>query len=282
MLNSQSLSPAKAQNPIVTFLASTLFAHRSRALGTGLLLCLVTLSLFGWWLGGDPANQELASALMPPSAEHWLGLDHYGRSMLARVSEALRLSLSLALLCVISSSVFGCLLGVLAGWYGRWVDSVMSVIVNILLALPGLVFVLLFAAMLPGSFATIYIAISLVQWVEYFRVSRSLTQSLVASPEIQNAQLLGFGRGYIFIHHIWPTLRAPMLTMAAFGAANAVLYMASLGFVYVGIQPPDSELGQMIVELFPYYSEAPWLLAQPLIVLALMVLAFHLMAGEKR
>lgn len=263
-------------------MSRTLRMGSSRVIGWGLLALLVTMSLIGWALGGDSAEQDLSLALMPPSFEHWLGLDHYGRSMLARLSEALRLSLSLAILCVISSSLFGCLFGVLAGWYGRWVDSTMNVVVNILLALPGLVFVLLFAAMLPGSFFAIYVAISLVQWVEYFRVSRSLTQSLVASPEIQNAQLLGFGRGYIFMHHIWPTLRAPMLTMAAFGAANAVLYMASLGFVYVGIQPPNSELGQMIVELFPYYSEAPWLLVQPLMALGLMVLAFHLIAGEKR
>ncbi len=256
--------------------------NKSRSAGVFLLLALVLMSVVGWLMGFDPAEQDLSAILTPPSADYWLGSDHYGRNMFARLSEALRLSLTLAVICVVSASVMGCILGVVAGWYGRWLDTGLNIVVNILLAMPGLVFVLLFAALVPGSFTAIYVAIALVQWVEYFRVSRSLTQSLVNSPEIQNAQLLGFGRGYIFAHHLWPTLRSPILTMAAFGAANAVLYMASLGFVYVGIQPPTSELGQMIVELFPYYSDAPWLLIQPLVMLALIVLAFHLIAGEKR
>ncbi len=256
--------------------------HKSRSAGAFILLALVSMSILGWIMDFDPAEQNLSAILTPPSAEYWLGSDHYGRNMFARLSEALRLSLILAVICVVSASLLGCVLGVIAGWYGRWLDTGLNIIVNILLAMPGLVFVLLFAALVPGSFTAIYVAIALVQWVEYFRVSRSLTQSLVNSPEIQNAQLLGFDRGYIFAHHLWPTLRSPILTMAAFGAANAVLYMASMGFVYVGIQPPTSELGQMIVELFPYYSDAPWLLIQPLVMLALIVLAFHLIAGEKR
>lgn len=259
-----------------------IFDNKSRSAGVLLLLLLVLMSLVGWVMGFDPAEQDLSAILTPPGSEYWLGSDHYGRNMFARLSEALRLSLTLAVLCVVSASIMGCILGVIAGWYGRWFDTGLSILVNILLAMPGLVFVLLFAALVPGSFTAIYVAIALVQWVEYFRVSRSLTQSLAKSPEIQNAQLLGFGRRYIFIHHLWPTLRSPVLTMSAFGAANAVLYMASLGFVYVGIQPPTSELGQMIVELFPYYSDAPWLLVQPLVMLALIVLAFHLIAGEKR
>ncbi|CAM2763961.1 ABC transporter permease [Vibrio diazotrophicus] len=259
-----------------------LYSNRSRLFGVLLLCVLISMSMIGWVMNVDPAEQNLSAVLMPPGAEYWLGSDHYGRNMFARLSEALRLSLSLAIICVLSASTIGCILGVIAGWYGRWLDNGLNIIVNILLAMPGLVFVLLFAALVPGSFTAIYIAIALVQWVEYFRVSRSLTQSLANSPEIQNALLLGFGRVYIFRHHLWPTLRSPVLTMTAFGAANAVLYMASLGFVYVGIQPPTSELGQMIVELFPYYGDAPWLLLQPLTMLALIVLAFHLIAGEKR
>lgn len=261
---------------------SALFSYKSRAAGIMLLCLLVSMSFVGWLMNFDPAEQDLSAVLTPPGAEYWFGSDHYGRNMFARLSEALRLSLTLAVICVLSASIVGCVLGVIAGWYGRWFDTGLNIVVNILLAMPGLVFVLLFAALVPGSFTAIYIAIALVQWVEYFRVSRSLTQSMANSPEIQNALLLGFGRVYIFRHHLWPTLRSPVLTMAAFGAANAVLYMASLGFVYVGIQPPTSELGQMIVELFPYYGDAPWLLIQPLVILALIVLAFHLIAGEKR
>jgi peptide/nickel transport system permease protein len=153
--------------------------------------------------------------------------------------------------------------------------------VNILLALPGLVVVLLFAAIVPGSFWILYLAISLVQWVEYFRVVRAITQNVIQSPARQSSEMMGFSRWYQFKRHIWPAIAPSVFTLAAFGGANAILTMASLGFVYVGIQPPLAELGLMTVELFPFYSDAPWLLAQPLVVIALMVFGFHLLAGKR-
>ena len=250
--------------------------------GLSLLLGLMLFSVLGITLSPySISQQDLNAILVPPNADHWLGTDHFGRSMLSRMAHAIGLSFALGILCVVTSALLGTALGVTAVWAGKRVDQALAILVNILLALPGLVIVLLFAAIAPGSFWVLYIAISLVQWVEYFRVTRAITQGVIQSPARQSSNMMGFGTWYQFKRHIWPAIAPSVFTLAAFGGANAILTMASLGFVYVGIQPPLAELGLMTVELFPFYSEAPWLLAQPLVVIALMVFGFHLLAGKR-
>lgn len=254
----------------------------SQWFGLSILLGLLAFSLLG--IGFSPysiSQQDLNAIMESPSAVHWLGTDHFGRSMLTRMAHAVGLSFSLSLLCMLTSSLLGTAFGVWAVWGGKKIDAALGIVVNILLALPGLVVVLLFAAIVPGSFLMLYLAISLVQWVEYFRVVRAITQGVIQSPARQSSEMMGFGRWYQFKRHIWPAISPSVFTLAAFGGANAVLTMASLGFVSVGIQPPLAELGLMTVELFPYYIDAPWLLAQPLVVIALMVFAFHLLAGKR-
>lgn len=227
------------------------------------------------------AEQDLSARLMSPSASHWLGTDHFGRDMLTRLASAIQLSFILSFLCVLTSATLGVSLGVLSAWKGGLIAQGMDVIVNILLALPGLVLVLLLAAIAPGSFVVLYLAITLTQWVEYFRVSRVVTNTIINSPARQLSQMMGFGAWYQFRRHIWPELTHSILTLASFAGANAILTMASLGFVYVGIQPPLAELGLMSVELFPYYDQAPWILIQPLIAIATLVFGFHLLSGNK-
>ncbi|GAD88232.1 putative ABC transporter permease protein [Vibrio halioticoli NBRC 102217] len=250
------------------------------------LLILVSLFAFsivtGWLSPYSIEEQNLSMRLMLPNSEHWLGTDHFGRDMATRVASAIALSFSLSLLCVFTSSILGVALGVCSAWSGGRIEQGLDVIVNILLALPGLVLVLLLSAIAPGSFLVLFLAIALVQWVEYYRVTRAITKTLISSPERQLSAMMGFAKWYQFKRHIWPTLSPSVFTMAAFGGANAILMMASLGFVSVGIQPPLAELGLMSVELFPYYVQAPWVLAQPLIVVALLVLGFHLLAGTRR
>ncbi len=228
----------------------------------------------------DPARQDLSRFLQPPSAAEPLGTDHLGRSMLARVTSATRLSLGLALLGVVSAAVPGVLLGVLAGWRGGWVERALVMLADAVLALPGLLIVLLLVAIAPGSFWALYLGLALVLWVEYFRVVRASTRTLVGSAPVQAARLLGFGPVHILRRHLWPVLAPTVLTLAAFGAATAVMAIAALGFVGVGLRPPQAELGQMMTELLPYYHEAAWVLVQPIVVVFLLILGLNLMAGS--
>ena len=240
------------------------------------LLCVVMLERILYQ--GDIAKQNLDLAFTAPSAAEPLGRDHFGRSNLARLSHAITTSLSMALVSITTAALLGTSMGVIAGWKQGWWDKVFSFNVNMILAMPGLILVLLFAAMVPGSFLILYIAISLMLWVDFFRVSRNRTLSLIQSPAVEASRLYGFNHWYIFKRHLWPDCRNDLFTLFCFGTGNSILALASLGFLHVGLRPPEAELGLMMVELFRYYHQAPWVLIQPVLTVFLLVLSFHLLA----
>nr|WP_192867863.1 ABC transporter permease [Thaumasiovibrio subtropicus] len=229
----------------------------------------------------DPALQNLSNAFATPTWQEPLGTDQFGRSNVSRLADAIITSLSMAVLSVITSALLGISAGVLAGWKQGWWDRSFSFAVNVILAMPGLVLVLLFGAIVPGSFLILYMAISLILSIEYFRVVRSHARTAVNSPAVEASQLYGFSDWYIFKRHLWPACRRDVLVLACFGAGNAILALASIGFLHVGLRPPHAELGLMMVELFRYYQDAPWVLLQPIIVIMLLVFSFYLLTqGE--
>ena len=251
-----------------------------RIIGFTLLAGLALSALAGPSLiGVDPARQSLLDTLQGPSASHWLGTDHLGRDMFARLLSGAQLSLSLALLSVLTAALPGTVLGVLAAWQGGWVERVLTLLADAVLALPGLLLVLMLAAISPGSWWALYAGLSLTLWVEYFRYTRQRARVVLADPSVEASRLLGFGPLYIVRRHLIPDLGSSLLTIAAFGAATAVTAVAALGFVSVGIRPPTAEWGVMMTELLPYWREAPFLILQPVMCLVLTVLALHLSVG---
>lgn len=252
----------------------------SRFIGILLLLTMGLLAAIGpEAFNLDPAKQSLRDTLQPPSAEYLLGTDHLGRDMAARIISGAQLSLSLAALALITAALPGTALGILAAWRGGWVEHLINAFANCILALPGLLLVLLLAAISPGSWWALYVGISLTLWVEYYRFSRQRARVLLASTSVEAAQLLGFGPRHVLIRHIFPDLLPGLFTLAAFGIASTVTAMAALGFVSVGIRPPTAEWGVMMTELLPYWREAPWLIMQPVACLVLTVFAVHLVVG---
>lgn len=254
------------------------FAQKCGAFLLCLLLAFAYLQPYVYPM--DEAFQNLSKTLQKPTALYWFGTDHFGRDMLARLASAIRLSFSLIILSVGCALVFGVLFGILSGYLGGWVDRFFTFISDIIMALPGLLFILLFAAIAPGTFWSLYLGISLVMWVEFFRVVRSISQTLAHSAEIQSSRLMGMGFFYCIERHFLPKLAPVVMTLSAFAAGNAVLALATLGFVSVGLRPPTAELGLMMTELFPYYYEAPWIFIQPILAVFLLVLSFQLMSGR--
>ncbi|WP_245200217.1 ABC transporter permease [Herbaspirillum sp. LeCh32-8] len=251
-------------------------------IAVALLLAIAVFALLAPWLsGGDPARQQLERFLEGPSLTHPLGLDHLGRDMLARLAHGARLSLSLALLSVMSAAIPGTALGLLAAWHGGWLERALSAIADAVLALPGLLLVLLLAAFAPGGFWPLYVGIALALWVEYFRVARAAARILLAGPQVEASRMLGFAAGYIVRRQLLPELLPRLFTLMRFGFAGAVLAMSALGFVGVGLQPPTPELGVMMIELLPYYSEAPWLIGSPVLLLFLTLLGLLLLSREQ-
>ncbi|MGR2855462.1 ABC transporter permease [Erwinia sp. 1181_3] len=251
--------------------------------GAALLLLLVVFAFVLPLLWPqDPVRQKLMLALQWPDLSAPFGYDHLGRSLFARLTAAIRLSLGLAFVSVLSAMIPGILLGVLAAWRGGVVDRGVSLLADAFLALPGLLLVLLLTALVPDSAVMLYVGISLLLWVEYFRISRAIARPLLSSPAVQASRLLGLSQWLIFRRHLWPEMAPVVLTVAAFGAASAIMAIAALGFVSVGVRPPTPELGLMMTELQPYYEEAPYALLQPVVVVFLLVLSLLLLAGREK
>lgn len=248
--------------------------------GATLLVGAALFALVGPLLAGDPLRQDLSRALEAPSGSFLLGTDHLGRSMLARLAHAARLSLGLAALTVVSAAVPGTLLGIAAAWRGGWLERVLAGVADGVLALPALLLVALLTAAAPGALWPYYLGLSLAFWVEYFRVTRATSRSLLASPHVEASRLLGFGSAYILKRHLLPELAPLLFTLMTFGAATAVLSLATMGFVGVGLRPPTPELGVMMIELLPYYQEAPWLLGAPVLLLVSVVVALALLRKD--
>jgi len=255
----------------------------SRLIGVAILASLIAFAVCVplFW-GVDIARQDYNAILSVPAGAHPLGTDHLGRDMLARLAAAVRLSLGLALVSVATAAIPGVLLGILAAWKGGMTDKCLGLLAEMFLALPGLLLVLLIVAIYPGSFLALYGAVALVLWIEYFRMTRALSRTVLASPAVAASRLLGFGPLYIIRRHLWPELASVLMTIAAFGAASAIMAIAALGFVSVGVRPPTAELGLMITELLPYFAEAPVIIALPILVIFLIVLSLMLIAGERK
>lgn len=255
-------------------------ARPRRLVGALILFALASFALLGPVVTADPARQDLHHTLERPSLERPLGTDHLGRSMLARLASAARLSLWLAALSVLSAAIPGTTIGIWAAWQGGLTERLLVTFADAVLALPGLLLVVLFSAFAPGAFWPLYVGLSLALWVEYFRVVRATSRTLLASPQVEATRLLGFGSWYVVRRHLLPELTPMLGTLMTFGAATAVLSLAALGFVGVGLRPPIAELGLMMTELLPHYQEAPWLVAAPVVLLMTTVLGLTLVAGD--
>lgn len=250
-----------------------------RVVGATLLGAIVLTAWFApWFATSGPFDQNLAESLAAPSPQHWLGTDVFGRDQLVRLAHAARLSLGLALAVVLVAALLGCALAALAS-ASRWLDRTLSLIADATMALPGLLLVLLVVAFAPGDGALLYVGLVAAMWVEYFRVVRLSVRAVWQSKHVEAARLAGFGLAYIARWHLLPEVWPMVVRLMSYGAVAAVLAIASLSFVSVGVRPPTPELGQMLVDLLPYYQEAPWLIGSTVATLFLFLLALVLLTG---
>lgn len=250
-------------------------AARTRAWGPLVLAAVLLLGLLSAFFGQDPGVQSLDQSLATPSAGHWLGTDHLGRDLLARLGEAIRVSFWLALGSALLAVLLGSTLGLWAAWQGGLADRLLCLCADGVAAIPGLLWVLLVAALAPGQKWALYSGLVLTAWVEFFRLVRSRASVTLAGDAVQAGRLLGFGAPYLLRWHVLPPMQADLLRLWSYAVANAVLAVAALGFVGVGLRPPTAELGLMMTEALPYYQEAPWLLAGPVLLLVLLVAALQ-------
>ncbi|WP_244513675.1 ABC transporter permease [Oceanobacillus limi] len=225
----------------------------------------------------DPVNR-----LQPPSSEHWLGTDDIGRDIFTRIAYGARISLQVGFFAVTGALVFGTILGIVAGYYGRWVDMLISRIFDILLAFPSILLAIAIVAILGASLENALIAIAIINIPIFGRLVRSKVISLREEEFIMAARAQGMKNGRIILHHILPNSVAPIIVQATLGFGTAILEAAALGFLGLGAQPPDPEWGAMLASSRAFIQLAPWTLIVPGVCIMLVVLGFNLVGDGLR
>ncbi|MDQ0160118.1 ABC transporter permease [Alkalibacillus salilacus] len=225
----------------------------------------------------DPINR-----LQPPSADHWLGTDDIGRDIFTRLAYGARISLITGFTAVTGALFFGTLLGIISGYFGRWVDMLISRIFDILLAFPSILLAIAVVAILGASLTNALIAIAIINIPIFGRLVRSKVISLREEEFILAAKAQGMKRGRILLHHILPNSLAPIIVQATLGFGTAILEAAALGFLGLGAQPPTPEWGKMLSDSRDFIQLAPWTLIFPGVSIMLVVLGFNLIGDGLR
>lgn len=227
-------------------------------------------------------EQVLSDRLQPPSSKNWLGTDDLGRDIFTRIAYGARISLQVGFFAVIGALFFGTILGIIAGYYGRWVDMFISRIFDVLLAFPSILLAIAIVAILGASLQNALIAIAIVNVPIFGRLVRSKVISLREEEFIMAAKAQGMKNGRIIIHHILPNSLAPIIVQSTLGFGTAILDAAALGFLGLGAQAPTPEWGKMLADSRDFIQLAPWTLVVPGLCIMLVVLGFNLIGDGLR
>ncbi|MCD8019345.1 MAG: ABC transporter permease [Clostridiales bacterium] len=230
----------------------------------------------------DPYASELKNALQAPSSEHWFGTDKLGRDIFSRVIYGARTSLTSALLLVVIIFVLGTLLGILAGYFGGWVDMVIMRISDMMVSFPGMVLAIAVAGILGASTKNAVIAIAAVSWTKYARLARSLVLKIRHKDYVYAAVVTGSKTGYILYKYMLPNVMTTLIVTAATDIGSMMLELAGLSFLGFGAQAPTAEWGLMLNEGRAYMQYAPWMMLYPGLAILIVVVVFNLLGDSLR
>jgi peptide/nickel transport system permease protein len=230
----------------------------------------------------DPASQQLAHRLEGPSMAHPFGLDELGRDILSRLLSGARISLLVGLAVVSVSSIVGMLLGSIAGYFGGVVDDVISRVIDVLMAFPGILLAIGLVAVLGPSLTNVVMALSVIGWVGYARLVRGQALRTRELEFVQAARALGARAPRIVLRHVLPTALPAVVVQATLGMAGAIIAEAALSFLGLGVQPPTPSWGTMLDAGRAHLFDAPHLTVFPGIAIATLVLGFNFLGDGLR
>jgi len=277
------------------------FAERLAAIGRGIGrnpvmavasltgILLLALAVFAPWLAPfDPGAQKLLARLRPPSgferslADHWLGTDQLGRDLLSRCLYGLRLTLGMALAGAVVGLLIGATLGLVSGFVGGLTDAVIMGMADIQLSIPFTLVALVVFAMLGGDLLVLVGCFGLAYWAHFTRLIRAQVMALRTLPYIEAARAIGTTNLRIVLKHMLPNIVSPVIVMFTLNISNLILLESSLSFIGIGVQPPTASLGSMVGHGRDYMATAPWIVAAPALLIALVSLAIMLIGDWLR
>lgn len=251
--------------------------------GAAIVVFFIILAIIGPFIAKEGINEQvMADRLQSPSAEYLLGTDDFGRDILSRVIHGARISLWVGFSSVIGSVIIGSILGVIAGYYGRWVDVIISRLFDIMLAFPSILLAIAIVAVLGPSLQNALIAIAIINVPNFGRLIRSKVLSIKEDEYITAAKGIGMKDVRILFSHILPNSMAPVIVQGTLAIATAILEAAALGFLGLGAQAPAPEWGKMLADSKNYMQSAPWTMIFPGLAIMLTVLGFNLMGDGLR
>ena len=248
----------------------------------GVLALWGLLAVSVWVLPLTPNLIHLEHILTPPGPGAWLGYDDLGRDIGERLLVGARTSFLVAVWVVSLSALLGTVVGTVSAYRGGWWDRVIVQVIDIFLAFPGILLAIALAGLLGPGIDNVVIALAVVGWVGYARLSRAQVLSLKHREHVMAAESLGSGRVRIMIRHLLPLMAAPLIIEATFGVAAVVIAEAGLSFLGLGVQPPGASWGAMIRDGTRYMLVAPHLVLAPGAAICAVVLSVNLLGDRLR
>ena len=248
-----------------------------------MVVFMVVVAVFaGWVAPWDPELQVYTDLMEPPSVQHLMGTDDLGRDILSRIIFGARASLPVGTVSMGVSSAIGVILGLLAGYYGGRVDTVIMRILDAVLAFPSLLLAIFLVAILKPSLQNAMIAIVVVSIPAFARVTRANVLSVKEKEYVEASRSLGLKNWRIMLMHVLPNIMSPIIVQVSLGVGRAILIEASLSFLGLGVQPPTPAWGSMLANGRQFITMAWWMITFPGIAIFLSVLGFNFIGDGLR
>ena len=265
--------------------ASRLWRDPRAAIGVGVVVVLVLVAIAAPLVTRyDPTQIDLVNQLQAPSGAHWLGTDVQGRDVWTRLAYGARVSLAVGLLSQGIALSIGLTLGLVAGYYGKWVDETIMRLADVTLAFPTLLLLIAMVAAFQPSLTVVFVTIGVVGWAGMARLVRGQVLVVRQLEYVQAVRALGAGDRRIMVRHVLPNVIAPVVIAATLGVAGAIMAEAALSFLGLGVQPPTPSWGAMIADGrdLSQLRMAPWTSVFPGVAIGLAVLGFNLLGDALR
>lgn len=279
-------APRSLRAPAHYFLRSTLNAfntNKTSWVGLVMFSFVALAALLAPLLAPhDPIEQNVLAKLRPPTSDHLLGTDSFGRDILSRLLYGARVSLVIGFIATLAAMAVGSVIGLFAGWYGHRFDALVMQAMDVLLAFPSLILGLIIVAMLGPSMINIIAAIALTSVPAFARIARAPTIAVKQREYVEACRALGYADARIMVRHILPNIFPEILVMGSLWLANAIRTEASLAFIGLGVKPPTATWGGMIREGFENILDSPWLALAPGFAILVVVFSLNLLGDGLR
>jgi peptide/nickel transport system permease protein len=277
----QSISQPK-ESKLKDFL-SILMMNKAAMVGAIIIFLYIIMAIFAPLLAPyDPFEIKLEDKLMTPSVHHWMGTDDKGRDILSRILYGSRLSMGVGFAAVFFGALFGIMFGVVAGYYGKWVDSIIMRIMDVMLAFPGILLALAIISALGPSLINVTIAVGAFSIPLFARIVRGSTLEVKRLEYIDAIRSLGANDLTIIFKHILPNILSPIIVQGTLRLATAILSAAGLSFLGLGAQPPSPEWGTMLSSGRDFLFSAPFIAIFPGLAISILVLGFNIFGDGLR